>query len=118
MTNFASTKINLAAGRAELHDALALTATEVSFNNLPAGAKVPFVHSHKENEELYIVLSGNGEFILDGTAVALEAGTCVRVAPAAMRQLCAGDKGLSVICIQAKAGSLTQFTMTDGVIAQ
>ncbi len=33
--------------RTELHDQLSLTGAEVSINNLPAGAGVPFVHSHK-----------------------------------------------------------------------
>ena len=36
-------------GRVVLHDALALTSAEVSINELPAGASVPFVHAHKNN---------------------------------------------------------------------
>ena len=43
--------------RTELHDALSLTGAEISINNLPAGAGVPFVHAHKENEEIYGVIS-------------------------------------------------------------
>ena len=39
-------------GRVELHEALGLTGAEVSINQLPAGAGVPFVHSHKQNEEI------------------------------------------------------------------
>ena len=31
---------------------LGLTGAEISINNLPAGAGVPFVHSHKKNEEI------------------------------------------------------------------
>ena len=46
--------------RVELHDSLALTGAEVSINHLPAGAGVPFVHSHKQNEEIYGILSGKG----------------------------------------------------------
>ena len=30
-------------GRIELHDKLALTGAEISINNLPAGASVPFI---------------------------------------------------------------------------
>lgn len=33
--------------RVELHDKLGLTGAEVSINNIPAGACVPFVHHHK-----------------------------------------------------------------------
>ena len=53
-------KVNVPAGeaRVELHDSLNLTGAEVSISNLPAGAGVPFVHSHKQNEEIYAVLSG------------------------------------------------------------
>ena len=40
--------------RTEFHQTLGLTGAEVSFNNLPAGVSVPFVHSHKENEEIYM----------------------------------------------------------------
>ena len=43
--------------RTELHDVLGLTGAEISINNLPAGVGVPFVHSHKKNEEIYIILS-------------------------------------------------------------
>ena len=47
-------KVNVPAGeaRVELHDSLNLTGAEVSISNLPAGAGVPFVHSHKQNEEI------------------------------------------------------------------
>ena len=39
-------------GRVELHETLGLTGAEVSINQLPAGTGVPFVHSHKQNEEI------------------------------------------------------------------
>ena len=47
MRNF--TKVHVAQdARTELHDKLSLTGAEISVNNLPAGAGVPFVHSHKK----------------------------------------------------------------------
>ena len=65
MRNF--TKVSVAQdARTELHDKLSLTGAEISVNNLPAGAGVPFVHSHKKNEEIYIILSGQGKAIIDG----------------------------------------------------
>ena len=51
-------------GRVELHDQLKLTGAEVSINQLPAGAGVPFVHSHTNNEEIYGILAGKGKAIL------------------------------------------------------
>lgn len=77
-------KVNVPAGeaRVELHDSLNLTGAEVSISNLPAGAGVPFVHSHKQNEEIYAVLSGRGTMVVDGETVELQAGDWLRVAPA------------------------------------
>ena len=46
--------------RTEFHQMLGLTGAEVSINTLPAGGSVPFVHSHQENEEIYIIMDGKG----------------------------------------------------------
>ena len=51
MANYAKTNIGNE-GRVELHEKLSLTGAEISINQLPAGASVPFVHSHKNNEEI------------------------------------------------------------------
>ena len=68
MSNFS--KVSVADdARTELHDQLGLTGAEISINNLPAGAGVPFVHSHKQNEEIYVVLSGKGKAVIDGETV-------------------------------------------------
>ena len=88
-------------------------------NNLPAGAGVPFVHSHKKNEEIYIILSGQGKAIIDGETVELRAGDFVRVAPAAKRQFFAGDdSAISFVCIQVQENSLEEYTTADAVIAE
>ena len=73
MKNYTKTNVGTAA-RTELHDALSLTGAEVSINQLPAGAGVPFVHSHKHNEEIYGVISGSGKAVIDGETVPLTAG--------------------------------------------
>lgn len=103
--------------RTELHDLLNLTGSEVSINNLPAGAGVPFVHSHKQNEELYGILSGCGTMVLDGETIDLHAGDWLRVSPQVKRQLsAAADSPISFICVQTKENSLTQWTANDGVV--
>ena len=104
-------------GRVELHEKLALTGAEISINRLPAGANVPFVHSHKNNEEIYGVLSGKGKVILDGEEIALTAGDWLKVAPAAHRQFfAANDSGIVFVCIQVKENSLGGFTGDDAVV--
>ena len=104
-------------GKAFLKETLATTGMEVSFGTLPAGAAVPFNHKHKQNEEVYNILSGKGVFTLDGETVEVEAGSVVRIAPAVSR--CTTNNGtepLAYICIQAKEGSLEGYTFTDAIV--
>ena len=116
MKNFTKTNIGNE-GRVELHSVLSLTGAEISFNRLPAGAGVPFVHSHKNNEEIYGVISGKGKAVIDGEEVALTAGDWLKVAPAAKRQFsAAADEGIDFVCIQVKEGSLDAFTADDAIV--
>lgn len=103
-------------GRATLNGEIGLTGSEVSVNNLPAGVSVPFVHAHKRNEEVYIVLAGKGKFYIDGEEFAVGEGDVLRLDPEAARCVKADDaSGLRYLCIQTEAGSLVQFTENDGV---
>ena len=103
--------------RVELHDKLGLTGAEISINSLPAGASVPFVHAHRQNEEIYAVIEGSGKAVIDGDTVQLKAGDWVRIAPAAKRQFFASaESGIKFICIQVKAGSLEGYTASDAVM--
>ena len=105
-----------AEARTELHDALGLTGAEVSINNLPAGASVPFVHAHKKNEEIYGILAGKGRAVIDGESIELVAGDWVRIAPEGKRQFfAAADEGITYVCIQVKAGSLEEYTAADAL---
>ena len=116
MANYAKTTVGKE-GRVELHEKLGLTGAEISVNELPAGAGVPFVHSHKENEEIYSVLAGKGKAVIDGETVDLTAGDWLRIAPAAKRQFfAADDSGITYLCIQVKENSLEHFTATDAVM--
>lgn len=106
-------------GKAFVKEVLGTTAVEVSFGSLLPGESSPFSHHHRQNEEVYIVVSGTGTFHLDGEAVALASGSVVRVAPAVRRSLSAGgDCPMVYLCIQGKEGSLEQYTFTDGVVEQ
>lgn len=116
MSNYS--KVNVTKkSRTELHDLLSLTGAEISINNLPAGAGVPFAHSHKKNEEIYAILSGKGKAVIDGETVELAEGDWVRISPAGKRQFSASeDSAVSFICIQVKENSLEEYTKTDGVL--
>ena len=116
MANYTKTTV-AKENRTELHDALALTGAEISLNTLPAGSGVPFVHSHKKNEEIYGILSGKGKVTLDGETVELQAGDWLRVSPEAKRQFAAADdSAMSFVCIQVRENSLEGYTAGDAVI--
>lgn len=84
MANYAKTHIGNES-RVELHEVLGLTGAEVSINSLPAGAGVPFVHAHKENEEIYGVLEGAGSVTIDDEDIELAAGDWLRIVSSAPR---------------------------------
>lgn len=100
-------------------DATGATSCEISFGTLPTGAAVPFFHSHKENEENYIILSGAGKFQIDDDVFDVAEGSVVRVATNCDRNLkCTSAGPITYICIQAKEGSLGGYTMTDAEITE
>ncbi len=104
-------------GKAFLKETLGLSSMEVSLNSLPGGASVPFLHAHHQNEELYLFLSGEGEFQVDEDRFPVSAGSALRVAPEGMRAWrSTGAEPLTFLVIQAKAGSLEQATGQDGIL--
>lgn len=72
-------------GKAFVKDIVGTTGMEVSFGTLAPGQAIPFNHYHKQNEELYIVVSGTGVFTLDGIEEPVASGSLVRIAPAVSR---------------------------------
>lgn len=116
MANYAKTNIGNE-GRVELHEKLSLTGAEISINQLPTGASVPFVHSHKNNEEIYGILSGKGKAVIDNETIELTAGDWLRISPAAKRQFFASQESdITYVCIQVKENSLGGFTADDAVL--
>lgn len=97
-------------------DLLKLTGMEMSINHMEPNIKGAFSHKHKTNEEVYLVLHGNGVMEVDGTEYPLKEGSIMRVAPDGIRKLSSGDKGITYICIQTRKDSLEGYTMTDGEI--
>jgi len=69
--------------------------------DLPAGfADYPeHDHAHDRQEEVYVVLSGAAQLVVDGEKVQADAGSLVRVEPAAKRTLVPGPEGVRVLAI-------------------
>ena len=104
-------------GKVFVKECLGSTGAEISVGQLQAGEALPFTHHHKQNEEVYIVISGDAEFVLDGRREPVSSGSIVRVSPSVSRAIeNKGNELLVYVCIQAKEGSLEQYTMTDGVV--
>ena len=72
--------LNSFEGKQFVKDATGSTSCEISFGTLPTGAEVPFFHSHKANEENYIILTGAGRFQVNDEAFDISEGSVIRVA--------------------------------------
>lgn len=106
-------------GKQFVKDATGATSCEISFGSLTKGQSVPFFHSHKENEENYIILSGAGRFQVNDDVFDIAEGSIIRVATNSDRNIkCTSDEPMTYICIQAKEGSLGGYTMTDAELTE
>lgn len=63
------------------------------------GARMPFGHRHREQEEVYVIVGGSGRAKLDDEIVEVAAWDVIRVAPGVMRAFEAGPDGLDVLCV-------------------
>jgi mannose-6-phosphate isomerase-like protein (cupin superfamily) len=59
----------------------------------------PMAHSHREQEEAYVVVAGSGRVLLDDEVLELRQWDVVRVAPEVVRCFEAGPEGLDVIAV-------------------
>ena len=73
----------------------------VSRETLAPGFRVPFGHTHREQEEVYVVLRGSGRIKIDDEIVELREGDLVRVAPGAWRCAEAGADGMQLLAVGA-----------------
>jgi quercetin dioxygenase-like cupin family protein len=64
-----------------------------------ANLRSPFSHSHREQEEAYVVVGGGGRVLLDGEVIELREWDVVRVAPEVVRAFEAGPDGLDLIAV-------------------
>jgi mannose-6-phosphate isomerase-like protein (cupin superfamily) len=93
-------------------DALRSPELGVSRFTYEPGARMPFGHRHREQEEAYVVVGGSGRAKLDEELVELETWDVLRVAPAVVRSFEAGPGGLDLICIggrRPKGGDTERF---------
>ena len=81
--------------------ALELEQCGFSYQRIPPGCRFPFGHTHRTQEEVYVVLRGSGRIKLDDEIVELTEWDAVRVPPGTWRGYEAGPEGLEIMVIAA-----------------
>src|SRR2546421_11715545 len=71
----------------------------VSYFRYARGFRSRTGHSHREQEEAYVVVGGSGRVKLDGEVRELRRWDVVRVAPRVVRAFEAGPEGLELIVV-------------------
>ncbi len=71
----------------------------VTYFRYSPGVRSTTAHSHRVQEEVYIVLSGHGRIRLDDQIVELRQWDVIRIAPATLRAVEAGPDGLEFLAV-------------------
>jgi quercetin dioxygenase-like cupin family protein len=71
----------------------------VSLFRYAPSLRSPVAHSHREQEEAYIVVAGSGRVLLGDEVHELRQWDVVRVAPEVVRAFEAGPEGLDIIAV-------------------
>ena len=102
-------------GKLFLRSLLGSAGLEMSLNVVPPGQGMPFLHRHRENDEVYVVVGGRGQFLVDGECIDVAEGTVLRLGPAAARAWRNNsDAPLYFLCIQYRADGVIQGGTLDG----
>jgi mannose-6-phosphate isomerase-like protein (cupin superfamily) len=71
----------------------------VSLFRYPPNLRSPMGHSHREQEEAYVVIEGSGRMRLGDEVIDLKQWDVVRVAPSTVRAIEGGPEGIGLIAI-------------------
>ena len=106
-------------GKVFMGQTLQTTGAEISFQSFAPRKETGSLHTHQTHEELYIFVSGKGEFQVDGQVFPVGEGSVVRVAPEGKRSVRNnGTEPLIMICVQYKAQTFTAQDAADGQLLQ
>lgn len=102
-------------GKVFLKEVTNATGTEISFQVLPPNTELSYFHTHRKNEETYVILKGSGDFQVDNDCFAISEGSVIRVAPNGKRGM-RNSSNEPMICmvIQSKENSLEEYSTEDG----
>ncbi len=71
----------------------------VSLFRYEPNLRSPMAHSHREQEEAYVVVAGSGRILLDDDVYDVRQWDVVRVAPDVVRAFEAGPDGLDIVAV-------------------
>jgi mannose-6-phosphate isomerase-like protein (cupin superfamily) len=97
--------------------ALELSKSGLSYLKLGPDYKLPFGHSHSEQEEIYLVISGGARLKLDDEEVELGRLDAVRIGVNVVRGLAAGSDGAELILFGAPNTENKDLDMVQGFFA-
>jgi mannose-6-phosphate isomerase-like protein (cupin superfamily) len=80
---------------------LELENSGVSYLRLAPGERVPWGHTHKQQEEVYVVVGGSGRIKLDDEVLDLREWDAIRISRETMRDVEGGPDGIELILIGA-----------------
>ena len=80
---------------------LGLENSAISRQRIAPGFRIPFGHSHKQQEELYVFIAGGGKLRLDDEILEVRALDAVRIAPEVVRGFEAGPDGAELLAFGA-----------------
>jgi mannose-6-phosphate isomerase-like protein (cupin superfamily) len=102
-------------GKLFLQGLLGSAGLEMSLNVVPPGKGMPFLHRHQENDEVYLVVGGRGQFLVDGECIEVAEGSALRISPSASRAWRNNSEApLYFLCIQYEADSVIRGGTLDG----
>jgi len=78
-------------------EALGLEKSGAGFEKLAPGVRVPFGHTHREQEELYVVVRGSARVKVGDEVLELSEMDALRVAPGVMRAFEGGPEGVEYV---------------------
>ena len=80
---------------------LELEKSGVSYFRLDSGYRAPFGHTHSEQEEVYVILSGSARVAVGDEVVELGELDAIRIAPETMHGMEAGPDGAEILAFGA-----------------
>ena len=86
----------------------------VGIEKLPPGLRMPFGHTHSEQEEIYVVAEGSGRIKIGEEVHDLRQWDIVRVGPGVMRNPEAGPDGMTLIAFGAPLGEQSDGEVVPG----